>query len=191
MGLLTRLETELPEVKTPTQPREWKKINSITISFGHGVSTTPLQTAVAAAALMNGGMLINPTFLTAHGRGGDGGRQASSSSEKTVEKMRYLYHAERKRRFRQERPRAGYRASMSAARRARPNKVVGGRYSKDVRTSTPSSPRSRSTTRQYVVLTFIDAPQPEMRGRGAHRRPQRRPDGGRDHPPLRQRRCSA
>ncbi|HSX74651.1 MAG TPA: penicillin-binding protein 2, partial [Shinella sp.] len=39
LGLLTRLDTELPEVKTPTQPREWKKINSITISFGHGVST--------------------------------------------------------------------------------------------------------------------------------------------------------
>jgi cell division protein FtsI (penicillin-binding protein 3) len=47
----------------PHQPAEWKKINSITISFGHGVSTTPLQTAVAAAALMNGGKLIEPTFL--------------------------------------------------------------------------------------------------------------------------------
>jgi cell division protein FtsI (penicillin-binding protein 3) len=53
----------LPEVAMPHQPAEWKKINSITISFGHGVSTTPLQTAVAAAALMNGGKLIEPTFL--------------------------------------------------------------------------------------------------------------------------------
>ncbi len=26
--------------------RTWKKINSVTISFGHGVATTPLQTAV-------------------------------------------------------------------------------------------------------------------------------------------------
>jgi cell division protein FtsI (penicillin-binding protein 3) len=62
-GLLTRLETELPEVKTPSQPKVWKKINSITISFGHGVATTPLQTAVAGAALVNGGELIEPTFL--------------------------------------------------------------------------------------------------------------------------------
>ena len=57
------MTTELPEVATPTQPKVWKQINSVTISFGHGVSTTPLNTAVAAAALMNGGKLIPPTFL--------------------------------------------------------------------------------------------------------------------------------
>ncbi|TXI05715.1 MAG: penicillin-binding protein 2 [Rhizobium sp.] len=62
-GLLSKLQTELPEVKMPTQPHVWKKINSITISFGHGVATTPLQTAVAGAALMDGGELIEPTFL--------------------------------------------------------------------------------------------------------------------------------
>ena len=63
LGLTKRMHTELPEVATPSQPRVWKKINSITISFGHGVSTTPLQTAVAGAALVNGGKLIQPTFL--------------------------------------------------------------------------------------------------------------------------------
>ena len=36
LGLLSRMQTELPEVAMPTQPRQWKKINSITISFGHG-----------------------------------------------------------------------------------------------------------------------------------------------------------
>ena len=63
VGLLDRMQTELPEVAQPTEPKVWKKVNSITIAFGHGVSTTPLQTAVAAAALMNGGYLIQPTFL--------------------------------------------------------------------------------------------------------------------------------
>ncbi|KQV31614.1 cell division protein [Rhizobium sp. Root1203] len=62
-GLLTKLNTELPEVKAPSQPKVWKKINSITVSFGHGVATTPLQTAVAGAALVDGGRLIDPTFL--------------------------------------------------------------------------------------------------------------------------------
>lgn len=63
LGLLTRMQTELPEVATPIQPRVWKRINSMTIAYGHGVATTPLQTAVAAAALLNGGYLIEPTFL--------------------------------------------------------------------------------------------------------------------------------
>ncbi|MBC7312629.1 MAG: penicillin-binding protein 2, partial [Rhizobium sp.] len=63
IGLLSKVRTELPEVAMPSQPREWKKINSITISFGHGVSTTPFQTAVAGVAMVNGGRLIEPTFL--------------------------------------------------------------------------------------------------------------------------------
>src|SRR5690606_462078 len=64
LGLLSRMETELPEIAMPTQPRVWKKINSATISYGHGMATTPLQTAVATAALLNGGKLAQPTFLT-------------------------------------------------------------------------------------------------------------------------------
>ena len=63
LGLLSKMSTELPEVAMPTQPKVWKKINSMTIAFGHGVSTTPLNTAVAAAALINGGYYIPPTFL--------------------------------------------------------------------------------------------------------------------------------
>ena len=63
MGLLTRMDTELPEVASPSQPRTWKRINSMTIAYGHGVATTPLQTAMAGAALVNGGYLIQPTFL--------------------------------------------------------------------------------------------------------------------------------
>ena len=63
LGLLSKMTTELPEIATPTQPKVWKKINSMTIAFGHGVSTTPLNTAVAAAALINGGYYIPPTFL--------------------------------------------------------------------------------------------------------------------------------
>ncbi len=62
-GLLSRMQTELPEVKAPSQPKVWKKINSITIAFGHGVATTPMQTAVAGAALIDGGELIEPSFL--------------------------------------------------------------------------------------------------------------------------------
>jgi len=63
LGLLDRLVTELPENRKPLMPKKWKPINSMTISYGHGLSVAPLQMASAAAALMNGGRLINPTFL--------------------------------------------------------------------------------------------------------------------------------
>ena len=62
-GLLSKMQTELPEVKTPSQPRVWKMINSLTAAFGHGVATTPMQTAVAGEAMIDDGKLIEPTFL--------------------------------------------------------------------------------------------------------------------------------
>ena len=43
LGVLEKMQTELPEVARPTEPKVWKQVNSITIAFGHGVSTTPLQ----------------------------------------------------------------------------------------------------------------------------------------------------
>ena len=63
LGLLDRLRTELPESAEPLFPKKWTEINLVTISFGHGLSVSPLQTAVAAAALVNGGFLIPPTLF--------------------------------------------------------------------------------------------------------------------------------
>src|SRR5690606_19054349 len=90
IGLLDRMETELPEVAKPTEPAEWKRINRITISFGHGVATTPMQTAVAAAAVVNGGVLHPPTFLPRDEK------QAALTSKKvldltTSQAMRHLF----------------------------------------------------------------------------------------------------
>lgn len=88
---MTKMKTELPEVKMPSQPRgEWKKISSVTISFGHGVATTPLQTAVAGAALVNGGKLIQPTFLP---RTADEANEVAEAVLKpsTSADMRYLF----------------------------------------------------------------------------------------------------
>jgi cell division protein FtsI (penicillin-binding protein 3) len=63
MGLLDRLRTELPESAMPLIPNPWNEINTVTIAFGHGLSVTPLQAVSATAALVNGGHLIQPTFL--------------------------------------------------------------------------------------------------------------------------------
>ena len=74
----------------PDRAEGLEKVNSITIAFGHGVSTTPLQTAVGCAALMNGGYLIEPTFLP---RSQEEAMAVAKQvvSEKTGEAMRYLY----------------------------------------------------------------------------------------------------
>ncbi len=44
-------------------PRSWGILHKATISYGYGLSTTPLQLAQAYAAIGNGGVLVPPTFI--------------------------------------------------------------------------------------------------------------------------------
>lgn len=63
MGMLNKPTIELPEVGGPLIPRNWKTVETMTISFGHGLSVTPLQLASATAAIVNGGVLHPPTLI--------------------------------------------------------------------------------------------------------------------------------
>ncbi len=159
LGLLSKMETEMPGVATPTQPRTWKKINSVTISFGHGVATTPLQTAVAAAALINGGNLMNPTFLP---RSKDDAALVSRAviKEKTSADMRFLYNWN------------GLKGSGRGAqvegfhvggKTGTADKVINGRYASDINFNAFVAGFPMDKPR-YVVLTIIDAPKTGVNG---------------------------
>jgi len=63
MGLLSPVRTELPEWARPLFPVRWGTTETATIGFGHGISVSPLAFAAAAAAVVNGGRKIVPTFL--------------------------------------------------------------------------------------------------------------------------------
>jgi cell division protein FtsI (penicillin-binding protein 3) len=63
LGLLKPSPIELPENGAPLVPNPWRDINTMTIGFGHGISVTPVQLATAAAATVNGGILVPPTIL--------------------------------------------------------------------------------------------------------------------------------
>lgn len=63
LGLLDPMRTEAGRIAAPQVPERWDEIETITISYGHGIAVAPLQFAAAAAALVNGGELIQPTFL--------------------------------------------------------------------------------------------------------------------------------
>jgi cell division protein FtsI (penicillin-binding protein 3) len=63
VGLLDRLTTEVPESAKPILPRKWGKLASATAAFGHGFAVQPLQGLSVIASFLNGGKLIQPTFL--------------------------------------------------------------------------------------------------------------------------------
>ena len=63
MGLLTPMVSEIKEVGAPIVPKRWGELETMTVSYGHGIAITPLHVAVTSAALVNGGKLIKPTLL--------------------------------------------------------------------------------------------------------------------------------
>ncbi len=65
MGLFDPSPVELveaPDAK-PLRPEKWSEIVTITASYGHGVSGSPMNLAAAYATLANGGRLVKPTLL--------------------------------------------------------------------------------------------------------------------------------
>ncbi len=69
LGLLTASPIELIEAPgaKPLRPKKWPDIVTVTASFGHGISSSPLNLAVAYAAIANGGMVIKPTLIKREG----------------------------------------------------------------------------------------------------------------------------
>jgi cell division protein FtsI (penicillin-binding protein 3) len=63
IGMLAAPAIELPEVGAPQVPHPWREISTVTISFGHGLSVTPLHLIAGVAALVNGGDYHTPTLL--------------------------------------------------------------------------------------------------------------------------------
>ena len=62
IGILNKIDFDLEEVGQPI-PFDWGKCKLATVSFGHGITTTPLQIAKGYAILSNGGYDIDPTLV--------------------------------------------------------------------------------------------------------------------------------
>jgi len=67
IGMLRPAAIELPEVGSPIVPSPWRPINTMTISYGHGLAVSPLQLASGVAAMVNGGIFHNPTLIRRNG----------------------------------------------------------------------------------------------------------------------------
>jgi len=88
LGMLTPAGIELPEVGSPLTPDRWREINTMTISYGHGIAVSPLQLTTGVAALVNGGQLRSATLVKWEGDQSPPGVRVISS--KTSQIMRRL-----------------------------------------------------------------------------------------------------
>ena len=62
IGILKKIEFDIEEVGEPI-PFRWGKCKLATVSFGHGITTTPLQLAKGYSIIANGGFEIKPTLI--------------------------------------------------------------------------------------------------------------------------------
>lgn len=87
LGLFDRVPLNLPETASPLVPHRWRDINMMTISYGHGISVTPMHVVQAIGSLLGDGKLLHPTLLK-------GQKQAEERpqivSQETVQHLRKL-----------------------------------------------------------------------------------------------------
>jgi cell division protein FtsI (penicillin-binding protein 3) len=161
LGQLDRLRTELPESAEPIVPRHWGELNTMTIAFGHGLSVAPLQAVMGVAALMNGGILIPPTFL----------KRTEAEADKigtrvikpeTSALMRYLMRLNVEKGTAAKADVPGY---YIGGKTGTADKVVFGRYSK-TKVLTDFMAVLPADQPRYLVLIMLDEPQalPETHG---------------------------
>ncbi|MWB78639.1 penicillin-binding protein 2 [Pseudooceanicola sp. 216_PA32_1] len=69
LGLAAPTAVELLEARQaqPLLPPKWTELSAMTISYGHGMSASPLHLAAAYAAVANGGTQVRPTLLKQEG----------------------------------------------------------------------------------------------------------------------------
>ena len=63
LGLLSILSLEIPELGKPQVLIDKKVLSTMTISYGHGISITPMHLASATATIVNSGAKVNPTLI--------------------------------------------------------------------------------------------------------------------------------
>ncbi|TNE33631.1 MAG: penicillin-binding protein 2 [Alphaproteobacteria bacterium] len=160
LGMLDKPGLEIPEVGAPILPPRWNSLETMTISFGHGLSVSPLQLSAGIAAIVDGGIYINPTVI----------RRDKDSvlvehrviSTKTSDTMRRLMRLVVEKGTGGKAEAAGY---LVGGKTGTAEKAEGGRYKRNALIASFVSAFPMNKPR-YVVLALLDEPKgtPETHG---------------------------
>lgn len=153
IGFFDQLTTEVPEAAKPQLPGKWSRVSTMTAAFGHGISIQPLQLAMAAAAFVNGGLLIEPTFLRRDATVDVLSKRVIKSE--TSDMMRQLFRLNVQEGTATRADMVGYRVG---GKTGTADKVVNGRYSSEKRLNTFLGAFPMDDPK-YVVLVSLDEPQ--------------------------------
>ncbi|MEO0378671.1 MAG: penicillin-binding protein 2 [Pseudomonadota bacterium] len=88
LGFFEATPFEIVEARTgkPLLPKRWTDLSAVTVSYGHGLSSSPMHLAAGYAAIANGGYKVEPTILKQTGPR-RGARVLSESAAKAAREM--------------------------------------------------------------------------------------------------------
>ena len=92
LGLLTRVDYELAESAKPQVQSRWGEMATVTVSYGHGLSVTPLALTAAISGMLNDGVYVTPTVRKRTVATPATGRRVfrSEVSKEMVDMMRFV-----------------------------------------------------------------------------------------------------
>lgn len=153
LGMHERPYIEVPARGAPIWPGErWPRLRNITVSYGHGISVTPLHLASAYAALVNGGVWRPSTLHKLEPHEVPKGRRVYKAS--TSYRMRQLLRLITTNGTGRSANAPGYRVG---GKTGSAEKAVGGSYSKKLVVSTFAAAFPMDKPR-YVIVTMLDEP---------------------------------
>lgn len=154
LGMNERPFIELPARGFPLWPgKDWARITTMTVSYGHGIAVTPLHLAAAYAALVNGGIWRPTTLLkVAPGKEAQGRRVFKAS---TSARMRQLLRMIVVDGTGKSANAAGFRVGGKTGSAEKPG-VRGYNRTSLVSTFAAAFPMDRP---RYVIISMLDEPQ--------------------------------
>ncbi len=152
MGLLSPMNIEIPENGRPLGPKSWQDITTATVSYGYGLAISPLQLANGIGAIVNGGILNQPTIL----KGGNKDlAQKRVISSRTSDKMRKLLHLVVKKGTGKKSDVSGY---VVGGKTGSANKKEGKSYVKKGKHRALYAGAFPMYDPKYIVLVILDEP---------------------------------
>lgn len=150
LGFFKPINVEINERARPIIPKRWGEETVATVSYGYGISVTPMHLITAFCAMVNGGIYHEPSFIKKDTA--DEGRRVIS--ERTSNQMRDLLRQVVV-------DGSGKRANVTgyevAGKTGTANKLVNGKYvdKKVMTTFLATFPVSNP---QYALLVMLDEP---------------------------------
>ncbi len=152
LGMFEPVAIEMPERARPLVPSPWGDISTMTVSYGHGISVSPLHVIQGIASIINGGTKAPITLIKdGNQKKSEGERIISEATSRTMRSLMRLVVAHGTAKG------ADAPGLRVGGKTGTAEKIVAGRYDHDKKITSFIGAFPMDDPR-YVVLIMIDEP---------------------------------